>query len=73
MERWSGILKIQLHPDSSTFYRVAASLGLSSSSKKLAVCVFDLITVLHETTATKKEKRLCLFSDICEYVPQVLL
>lgn len=37
MERWSGILKIQLHPDSSTFYRVAASLGLSSSSKKLAV------------------------------------
>ncbi|KAL8500416.1 hypothetical protein ACS0TY_020129 [Phlomoides rotata] len=37
MDRWSGILKIQLHPDSSTFYRVAASLGLSSSPKRLAV------------------------------------
>lgn len=72
MDRWSGILKIQLHPDSSTFYRVAASLGLSSSMKKLSVRVFDFITVLHET-ATKKEKRLCLFSDIREYMPQVLL
>lgn len=57
MDRWSGILKIQLHPDSSTFYRVAASLGLSSSTKKLSVCVFDFITVLHET-ATKKEKKI---------------
>ncbi|KAH6779710.1 hypothetical protein C2S52_010947 [Perilla frutescens var. hirtella] len=37
MDRWSGILRIQLHPDSSTFYRVAASLGLSSSAKKFAV------------------------------------
>ncbi|KAI3444784.1 hypothetical protein Pfo_001449 [Paulownia fortunei] len=37
MDRWSGVLKIQLHPNSSTFYRVAASLGLSSSPKNLAV------------------------------------
>ncbi|KAL0379760.1 UNVERIFIED_CONTAM: hypothetical protein Sangu_0040300 [Sesamum angustifolium] len=37
MDRWSGVLRIQLHPDTSTFYRVAASLGLSSSRKNLAV------------------------------------
>ncbi|KAL1548641.1 hypothetical protein AAHA92_16848 [Salvia divinorum] len=37
MDRWSGILKIQLHPDSTTFYRIAASLALFPSSKKLAV------------------------------------
>ncbi|PIM99355.1 Conserved developmentally regulated protein [Handroanthus impetiginosus] len=37
MDRWSGVLKIQLSPNTSTFYRVAASLALSSSSKNLAV------------------------------------
>ncbi|KAG6428020.1 hypothetical protein SASPL_112268 [Salvia splendens] len=37
MDRWSGILKIRLHPDSTIFYRIAASLALSPSSKKLAV------------------------------------
>lgn len=37
MDRWSGVLKIQLHSESNTFYRVAASLGLSSSPKKFAV------------------------------------
>ncbi|XP_051122311.1 uncharacterized protein LOC127245461 [Andrographis paniculata] len=31
MDRWSGVLKIQLHPNSTTCYRVAASLCLSSS------------------------------------------
>ncbi|KAL7120974.1 hypothetical protein ACP275_02G155200 [Erythranthe tilingii] len=36
MDRWNGVLKIQLPPNSSTFYRVAASLGLSSP-KNLAV------------------------------------
>ncbi|KAL6499452.1 hypothetical protein OROHE_026115 [Orobanche hederae] len=37
MDRWSGVLKIQLYPNSSTIYRVAASLGLSSSHKNLVV------------------------------------
>ncbi|KAL3613691.1 hypothetical protein CASFOL_041765 [Castilleja foliolosa] len=37
MDRWIGVLKIQLNPNSSTFYRVAASLCLSSSPKNLAV------------------------------------
>lgn len=35
MDRWAGILKVPLHPGSSTFYRVATSLCLSS--KGLAV------------------------------------
>ncbi|KZV45081.1 hypothetical protein F511_29402 [Dorcoceras hygrometricum] len=37
MNRWSGVLQVQLYPNSSTFYRVAASLGLSSSPKNLSV------------------------------------
>ncbi|KAG8391536.1 hypothetical protein BUALT_Bualt01G0197900 [Buddleja alternifolia] len=37
MDRWIGVLKIQLYPNSNSFYRVAASLGLSSSPKSLAV------------------------------------
>ncbi|EPS70915.1 hypothetical protein M569_03845 [Genlisea aurea] len=37
MNRWSGIFKIQLHPDSTTYYRIAASLLLSRSTKGLAV------------------------------------
>ncbi|CAI9101261.1 OLC1v1038543C1 [Oldenlandia corymbosa var. corymbosa] len=37
MERWSGILKVLLHPDSTTFYRVAASLCLSPSSTSLTM------------------------------------
>ncbi|KAL3537070.1 hypothetical protein ACH5RR_000436 [Cinchona calisaya] len=37
MDRWTGILKVPLRPNSSTFYRVAASLCLSSTSKTLAV------------------------------------
>ncbi|KAL2460897.1 hypothetical protein Adt_44317 [Abeliophyllum distichum] len=34
MDRWSGILKIPLYPNSGNIYRVAASLCLSSSSSK---------------------------------------
>ncbi|KAJ0053862.1 hypothetical protein Pint_00107 [Pistacia integerrima] len=37
MERWSGILKVPLYPNSKSFYRVGASLCLSSSSKTLTV------------------------------------
>ncbi|XP_073045276.1 uncharacterized protein [Primulina eburnea] len=37
MDRWRRVLKVQLYPNSSTFYRIAASLGLSSSPKNLAV------------------------------------
>ncbi|KAL3833065.1 hypothetical protein ACJIZ3_007801 [Penstemon smallii] len=37
MDRWTGVLKIQLYPNSKTLYRVAASLALSSSPKNLAV------------------------------------
>ncbi|XP_027160658.1 uncharacterized protein LOC113761743 isoform X2 [Coffea eugenioides] len=37
MDRWTGILKVPLHPNSSSFYRVAASLCLFSSTKTLAV------------------------------------
>ena len=40
MERWSGILKVSLHPNSSTFYKVAASLCLSPSTKTLTVGFF---------------------------------
>ncbi|XP_038899615.1 uncharacterized protein LOC120086870 [Benincasa hispida] len=37
MDRWSGILKVPLHPKSRKFYRVAASLCLSPTSKTLNV------------------------------------
>ncbi|KAL2477873.1 hypothetical protein Fot_47028 [Forsythia ovata] len=37
MDRWSGILKIPLYPNSGNIYRVVASLCLSSSSKRLSV------------------------------------
>lgn len=37
MDRWSTILKVPLHPDSITLYRVAASLCLSPSTKTLTV------------------------------------
>ncbi|KAL9429908.1 hypothetical protein AB3S75_025322 [Citrus x aurantiifolia] len=33
MDRWSGILRIPLNPNTNTFYRIGASLCLSSSSK----------------------------------------
>ncbi|KAA8520449.1 hypothetical protein F0562_014705 [Nyssa sinensis] len=37
MDRWSGILKVPLYPNSKAQYRVAASLCLSPSSKSLIV------------------------------------
>uniref|UniRef100_A0A2P2JA31 Uncharacterized protein n=1 Tax=Rhizophora mucronata TaxID=61149 RepID=A0A2P2JA31_RHIMU len=37
MERWSGILKIPLHSNSRSLYRIAVSLCLSSTSKGLSV------------------------------------
>lgn len=37
MDRWCGVLKVPLCSDSSTYYRVAASLCLSPASKTLAV------------------------------------
>lgn len=37
MDRWCGVLKVPLCSDNSTYYRVAASLCLSPTSKTLAV------------------------------------
>ncbi|KAL5795006.1 hypothetical protein ACOSP7_003600 [Xanthoceras sorbifolium] len=37
MERWSGILKVPLNPNNRIYYRVGASLCLSTSSKTLIV------------------------------------
>lgn len=37
MDRWSGVLKVPLHPSSRVLYRVAASLCLSPTSKTLIV------------------------------------
>lgn len=45
MDRWVGILKVPLRTDSSTIYRVAASLCLSS--KGFAVSFFSLNTNIY--------------------------
>ncbi|XP_021280817.1 uncharacterized protein LOC110414076 [Herrania umbratica] len=37
MDRWSGVLKVRLDPNSRNYYRVAASLCYSSTSKSLIV------------------------------------
>ncbi|XP_052193606.1 uncharacterized protein LOC127802021 isoform X2 [Diospyros lotus] len=37
MERWSGILKVPLYPNSKSHYRVAVSLCLASSLKSLTI------------------------------------
>ncbi|XWS77316.1 hypothetical protein CRYUN_Cryun01aG0250500 [Craigia yunnanensis] len=37
MDRWSGVLKVQLDPNSRNYYRIAASLCFSSTSKSLLV------------------------------------
>ncbi|KAL7233706.1 hypothetical protein ACSBR1_017341 [Camellia fascicularis] len=37
MDRWSGILKVPIYPNSKGHYRVAVSLCLSSSSKTLTI------------------------------------
>ncbi|GAV82454.1 UPF0565 domain-containing protein [Cephalotus follicularis] len=37
MDRWGGILKVPLDPNSRAYYRVAASLCLSSTSKSLTL------------------------------------
>lgn len=37
MDRWTGILKVPLYANSTTYYRVAASLSLFPSSKSLSV------------------------------------
>ncbi|OIT07753.1 PREDICTED: uncharacterized protein LOC109224105 [Nicotiana attenuata] len=37
MDRWTGILKVPLYANSSRYYRVAASLCLSASTKSLSV------------------------------------
>lgn len=37
MDRWCGVLKVPLCSDNSTYYRVAASLCLSPTSKTLVV------------------------------------
>ncbi|GMI73878.1 hypothetical protein like AT2G44850 [Hibiscus trionum] len=37
MDRWSGVFKVQLDPNSRNFYRIAASLCFSSASKTLIV------------------------------------
>ncbi|XVE74099.1 hypothetical protein DITRI_Ditri11bG0172100 [Diplodiscus trichospermus] len=37
MDRWSGVLKVQLDPNSRNYYRIAASLCFSFASKSLTV------------------------------------
>ncbi|KAL5150597.1 hypothetical protein HKD37_13G037193 [Glycine soja] len=37
MERWSGVLRVPLHPNSRTFHRVGASLCLSPETRTLLV------------------------------------
>ncbi|XP_022770199.1 uncharacterized protein LOC111313742 [Durio zibethinus] len=37
MDRWSGVLKVQLDPNSRNYYRIAVSLCFSSASKSLIV------------------------------------
>ncbi|RDX71028.1 hypothetical protein CR513_49664 [Mucuna pruriens] len=43
MERWSGVLRVPLHPNSRTFHRVGASLCLSPETRTLRVPVANAI------------------------------
>ncbi|KAJ1443684.1 hypothetical protein SESBI_00280 [Sesbania bispinosa] len=43
MERWSGVLRVPLHPNSRTFHRVGASLCLSPESRTLSVPIANAI------------------------------
>lgn len=47
MDRWIGVLKVPLCLNSRTYYRVAASLCLSPTSKTLAVSSAHLSIVNH--------------------------
>lgn len=70
MDRWTGILKVPLY---NTYYRVAASLCLSPSSKSLSVsCSFSLnpksfsdFNLSHQIHFFKKNWNLS-----CSYVDQ---
>ncbi|TKY68422.1 hypothetical protein E2542_SST04674 [Spatholobus suberectus] len=43
MERWSGILRVPLHPNSRTFHRVGASLCLSPETRTLRIPIANAI------------------------------
>lgn len=43
MDRWSGILRVPLHPNSRTYHRVGASLCLSPRTRTLSVPVANAI------------------------------
>ncbi|KAE9617887.1 hypothetical protein Lal_00037993 [Lupinus albus] len=43
MDRWSGILRVPLHPNSTTHYRVGASLCLSPGTRTLTVPLANAI------------------------------
>lgn len=43
MERWSGVLRVPLHPNSRTFHRVGASLCLSPETRTLRVPIANAI------------------------------
>ncbi|CAJ1933534.1 unnamed protein product [Sphenostylis stenocarpa] len=43
MERWSGVLRVPLHPNSRTFHRVGASLCLSPETRTLCVPIANAI------------------------------
>ncbi|KAL2326166.1 hypothetical protein Fmac_025224 [Flemingia macrophylla] len=43
MERWSGVLRVPLHPNSRTFHRVGATLCLSPETRTLRVPIANAI------------------------------
>lgn len=53
MERWSGVLKIPLDASTSNYYRVAASLGLSSSSPSSTTLTVSATLTLFLTSSIK--------------------
>ncbi|GKV12758.1 hypothetical protein SLEP1_g23871 [Rubroshorea leprosula] len=48
MDRWSGVLKVRLDHNSLNYYKVAASLCFSSTSKTLTVAAVALLRVQPE-------------------------
>ncbi|ESW05281.1 hypothetical protein PHAVU_011G167200 [Phaseolus vulgaris] len=58
MERWSGVLRVPVHPNSRTFHRVGASLCLSPETKML--CERRFKVWLHSSCSFSQPKTFIL-------------
>ncbi|XVF22783.1 hypothetical protein REPUB_Repub12eG0200900 [Reevesia pubescens] len=72
MDRWSGVLKVQLDPNSRNYYKIAASLCFSSTSKSLIVPSANAIFINGDRVEGTKNPVVERLSDL-EKIAEVLV